>query len=312
MHMRFANKVLKIGPSRPSSARATVFTASPGFRFGWANPAPLVGWKAMEIAGKRVLLTGATGGLGRSIAANLAAFGAKLSLSARSAGALEELSAGLPGSGHTVLPADFSREGEAVGLASAAGEVDILVANAALPATGRLDELTAEQVSRMVRVNLESPILLAQALVPGMVHRGRGKVVLIGSLAGKAGSPRSSIYNATKFGLRGFAFGLASDLAGDPVSVTVVAPGFVRSAGMFAESGVEAPAVLGTTTPERVAETVRAAIGSDRLEMPVAPARARVMAHLGLASPSLSHRVQSGKAGQDATARLAAGQVNKR
>lgn len=266
----------------------------------------------MEIAGNRVLLTGATGGLGRSIAANLAAAGAQLLLSARSTETLEELAAGLPGSGHTVLPADLSREDAAVELAAAAGGVDVLVANAALPATGRLEELTPEQVSRMVRVNLESPILLTQALVSGMVERGRGKIVLIGSLAGKAGSPRSSIYNATKFGLRGFAFGLASDLAGTPVSITVVAPGFVRSAGMFAETGAEAPAVLGTTSPERVAASVRDAIGSDRLEMTVAPARARVMAHLGLASPSLSHRVQSGKAGQDATARVAAGQVHKR
>jgi len=266
----------------------------------------------MEIAGKRVLLTGATGGLGQNIAVGLAAAGAKLLLSARSAEALEDLAAGLPGSGHSVVVSDLLQDGAAGQLAGDAGPVDVLVANAALPATGRLDELTAEQVARMLRVNLEAPILLARELIPGMIERGGGKLVLIGSLAGKAGSPSSSIYNATKFGLRGFAFGLSADLAETPVSVTVVAPGFVSEAGMFAESGAKAPAVLGTTTPERVARTVLKAIGSERVELTVAPIRSRVMAHAGLISPSLSHRVQSGKAGRDAGAELAAGQISKR
>lgn len=266
----------------------------------------------MELAGKRVLLTGATGGLGRTIAADLAGAGSRLLLSARSADALGSLASGLPGGPHEILPADLSVGGAAAELAAGAGEVDVLVANAALPATGRLTELTEAQVARMLRVNLEAPVLLARALLPGMLKRGRGKLVLIGSLAGKAGSPRSSVYNATKFGLRGFAFGLGADLADTPVSVTVVAPGFVREAGMFAESGASAPAVLGTTTPSRVAAAVRTAIGSSRLEIPVAPVRTRVMAHAGLVSPALSHLVQSGKAGQSAAGDLAAGQVSKR
>lgn len=266
----------------------------------------------MDVAGKRVLLTGATGGLGRTIADSVARAGGRLLLSARSPDALEALAAALPGAGHEVIPTDLSRPGAVSDLVGRAGEVDVLVANAALPATGKLDELTPEQVARMLRINLESPILLAQTLLPGMLERGRGKLVLIGSLAGKAGSPRSSIYNATKFGIRGFAFGLNSDLAGTPVSVTVVAPGFVRDAGMFADSGVTAPAVLGTTTPERVADAVVRAIGTDRLEITVAPMRARTMAHLGLVSPALSHRVQSGQAGQTTAADLAAGQTDKR
>ncbi|MCO5316564.1 MAG: SDR family NAD(P)-dependent oxidoreductase [Solirubrobacterales bacterium] len=266
----------------------------------------------MEIAGKRVLLTGATGGLGRTIAANLAETGSELLLSARSTAALEDLAVSLPGERHLVLPGDLSEPDAAAALAAAAGEVDVLVANAALPATGRLTDLSSEQVARMLRVNLEAPILLAQELVPGMLERGRGKIVLIGSLSGKAGSPRSSVYNATKFGLRGFAFGLSADLAGTPVSVTVVAPGFVREAGMFADSGANAPAVLGTTTPGKVAAAVRTAIGSSRLEIAVAPVRSRAMAHIGLVSPSISHRVQSGKAGQSAGDSLAAGQIAKR
>ena len=266
----------------------------------------------MEIAGKKVLLTGATGGIGRTIASTLASAGGKLVLSGRSAEALEQLASTLPGEGHSVLAADLGLPGAALELAADAGAVDVLVANAALPSTGRITELTDEQVARMLRINLEAPILIAQSLLPGMLDRGEGKLIMIGSLAGKAGSPRSSIYNATKFGLRGFVFGLAADLAGSPVGATLVAPGFVREAGMFADSGATAPAGLGTTTPEKVASAVLGAVDSNRVEIAVAPLVQRTMAHMGLISPHISHRVQSGSAGQNAADSLARGQTDKR
>lgn len=266
----------------------------------------------VEILGKKVLLTGATGGLGRAMASNLAGQGAQLILSGRSEEALEGLAAELPGKGHSVLAADLGTPGAAIELAERAGDVDCLVANAALPSTGRLTELTDEQVARMLRINLEAPILLSQALLPGMLERRSGKLILIGSLAGKAGSPRSSIYNATKFGIRGFAFGLKPDLVGTGVGVTIVAPGFVREAGMFADSGQSAPAGMGTTTPTEVAEAVVKAIRTDKVEIAVAPAFQRTMAHLGLVSPSLSHKIQSGSTGQKAAEDLAANQADKR
>jgi len=266
----------------------------------------------VEIVGKKVLLTGATGGLGRAMAATLAAHGARLILSGRNHEALEGLAAELPGEGHSVLAADLGQPGAAADLAGRSGEVDCLVANAALPSTGRLTELSEEQVGRMLRINLEAPILLSQALLPGMLERRSGKLILIGSLAGKAGSPRSSIYNATKFGIRGFAFGLKPDLVGTGVDVTLVAPGFVREAGMFADSGQSAPAGMGTTTPTEVAAAVVKAIRTDKVEITVAPAFQKTMAHLGLVSPSLSHKIQSGSAGQKAAEGLAANQADKR
>ncbi|MBK5233224.1 MAG: SDR family NAD(P)-dependent oxidoreductase [Thermoleophilia bacterium] len=266
----------------------------------------------MDITGKKILLTGATGGLGRAMASTLAGAGAGMILSGRNEEALQALAAELPGSGHSVLAADLARPGAAKELAGRAGAVDGLVANAALPSTGRLTELTDEQVSRMLRINLESPILLSQALLPMMLERGSGKLVLIGSLAGKAASPRSSIYNATKFGVRGFAFALKSDLIGTGVGITLVAPGFVRDAGMFADAGREAPAGMGTTTPGDVADAVAKAIREDKLEITVAPRFQKTMAHLGLAIPTFSHRVQSGKSGQTAAEDLAKHQADKR
>jgi len=266
----------------------------------------------VEIIGKKVLLTGATGGLGRTMAANLAYSGAKLILSGRDQGALEGLASELAGEGHSVIAADLGQPGAALELARSAGEVDCFVGNAALPSTGRITELTDEQVSRMLRINLEAPILISQALLPAMLEKGSGKLVMIGSLAGKTASPRSSIYNATKFGLRGFALALKADLAGTGVDITLVAPGFVREAGMFADSGAESPTGLGTTTPEKVAEAVDQAIRGDRPEIAVAPVFQRGIAHLASTSPTLSHRMQSGRAGQSAARKVAAGQADKR
>ncbi len=254
----------------------------------------------MELAGRSTLLTGATGGLGRAIAAAIAAEGAKLILSGRKAEALEALAAELPGEGHRVLPADLAEPGAAEQLAADAGEVDVFVANAALPGMGLLTDLTSEQLMRALRVNLEAPMLIARALYPSMVERGSGHLVFVSSISGKVASPRSSIYNATKFGLRGFAFGLRTDLGPQGIGVSVVSPGFVREAGMFAETGAKPPPGMGTTTPDKVAAATVKAIERNKLEAVVAPLQLRAMSHFALATPSISDRAQSGSAGQKA------------
>jgi len=261
----------------------------------------------MEIADRRVLLTGATGGLGRAIASALAGHGGRLVLSARNAEALQELADQLPGGGHTILPADLAEPGAAEKLAAEAGDVDILVANAGLPAAGWLTDFTPEQASRALRVNLESPMLMARALFPPMIERGSGHLVFISSLAGKAASPRSSIYNATKFGLRGFALGLRTDLGPRGIGVSLVSPGFIRDAGMFAEAGARPPAGLGTGRPDQVGAAVIKAIEHDRTEITVAPVQQRALAHFGLASPAISVRAQSGSVGQKAAKAVADG-----
>jgi short-subunit dehydrogenase len=250
----------------------------------------------MELSGRTVLLTGATGGLGRAIAQALAEKSARLRLSARSADALEAQAAALPGDGHDVVPADLA----------AAGAVDVFVANAGLPGAGWLDDFSSEEVSRAIRVNLEAPMLMARALYPGMVERGSGHLVFIASLSGKAASPRTSIYSATKFGIRGFALGLRADLAPKGVGVSLVSPGFIRDAGMFADSGAS-PMGLGTGRPEQVGAAVVKAIERDRTEVGVGPLRQRALTHLALSTPALSVRTQSGAAGQRIADGVAAG-----
>lgn len=256
----------------------------------------------MQLSGKSVLLTGATGGLGRAIAAALAERGATLILSARSAEALEQLAAELPGQGHTTIPADLAQPGAATKLAADAGDFDILVANAGVRGAGALTDYSDEEIERAIRVNLDSPVRMARAVIETMSERGSGHMVFIASLAGKAASPRSALYNATKFGLRGFALGLRSDLAPQGVGVSLVSPGFVREAGMFAKSGSKPPPGLGTTTPDRVAAAVVRAIEENKLEIAVAPIQQRIGAHLALASPTIGLRVQSGSLGRRAAA----------
>jgi short-subunit dehydrogenase len=138
-----------------------------------------------------------------------------------------------------------------------------------------------------------------------MVERGRGHVVLVSSLSGKAGSAGSSVYSATKFGLRGFAAGLREDLHRTGVGVTVVFPGFISEAGLFAETGVELPAWVGTRSPHDVADAVIRGIESGKPEIDVAPLSLRVGALATAVAPGTAGRVQR-RLGSQAIARAIA------
>jgi short-subunit dehydrogenase len=268
----------------------------------------------VNLEGKRVLLSGATGGLGRAIAEELAGQGAKLVLSSRKKDQLQELARSLPGGGrtHRVVVADLAKDGAAEKLVKDAGNVDALVANAALPATGRLERFSTDEVKRALRVNFESPILMARALAPTLAKKGEGHLVFIASLAGKVGSPRSSLYNSTKFGLRGFAFGLREDLHPHGVGVSIVSPGFVREAGMFHDAKAKPPPGVGTTTPAKVAQAVARAIRENRNEITVAPRRQRFIAEFGYRHPGVAARIQRRGGADKIAEELAAGQTDKR
>ncbi|HTB50673.1 MAG TPA: SDR family NAD(P)-dependent oxidoreductase [Solirubrobacteraceae bacterium] len=249
----------------------------------------------MEISGSKVLLTGATGGLGHAIARALSARGAQLILSGRRVDVLEPLASELDA---RALAVDLSEVAEVDRLLSEAGDLDILVANAALPGSGKLDSLTMEQIDRALEVNLRAPIALAHALVPEMLARGRGQLVFMSSLSGKAATAGSSIYNATKFGLRGFAGAMRAELHGTGVGVSAVFPGFIREAGMFADAEVELPRGVGTRSPEDVAKAVVEAIERNRGEIDVAPFPLRMGSAFAGLAPGLSAAVTR-KSGSD-------------
>ncbi|HWE10248.1 MAG TPA: SDR family NAD(P)-dependent oxidoreductase [Solirubrobacteraceae bacterium] len=243
--------------------------------------------RSFPLSGSTALVTGATGGIGEAIARALSAQGARLIVSGRRRGELERIAGELGG---TAIAADLADREDVARLAAAAvsAGVDVLVANAALPATGLLLELTAEDVDQMLEVNLRAPIALASALAPAMAARGRGHMVFISSLSGKAANPASSLYSATKFGLRGFALGLREDLRPRGVGVSVVAPGFIRDAGMFANTGLRLPPGVGTRSPEEVADAVLTAIRRNRTEVDVAPVALRLGAAFASVAPGVA------------------------
>lgn len=259
----------------------------------------------MEVAGSTVLVTGATGGLGQAIARALYGRGADLILTGRRTDVLEPLASELSA---RTLAVDLGDEAELQRLLAEVGEIDVLVANAALPGSGMLDSLEVEQIDRTLDVNLRAPIVMAHALAPRMVARGRGHLLFMSSLSGKAGTAASSIYNATKFGLRGFAMAMRAELHGTGVGVSAVFPGFIREAGMFAEAQVQLPRGVGTRSPEDVAKATVEAIERNRGEVDVAPLSLRLGAAFAGIAPELAASFTRRTGGDRIAHRLADGQ----
>jgi len=263
-----------------------------------------------NIRNSKILLTGASGGIGRAIAHTLHARGAILTLTGRRVEVLDQLQAEL-GDRVEVLPADLSDSNEVERLA-AHEQFDVVVANAGLPASGRWDSFSPEEIDRALDVNLRAPIQLARATAPAMVERGYGQIILISSTAGKVSGTASSIYSATKFGLRGFGFGMNADLRGTGVGATTVFPGFISDAGLYYDSGMQLPKGVGTRTPGQVANAVAAGITKGPAEIDVAPMLLRVGSWLFGIAPSLTTAIQRGLGGDRLAAEVAEGQRSKR
>jgi short-subunit dehydrogenase len=255
------------------------------------------------------LLTGASGGLGQAIARALHAKGAELTLTGRRVDVLEPLASELSA---RAVAIDLSDEAEVERLLEQCSEVDILVANAALPASGTLDSFTVQQIDRALDVNLRVPIVMAHRLAPLMRERGRGHLLFMSSLSGKTGTAGSSIYNATKFALRGFAMAMRAELHGTGVGVSTVFPGFIREAGMFAEAQVTLPRGIGTRSPEDVAKATVDAIERNRGEVDVAPLSLRVGSAFSGLAPELAATITRKTGGDRIAHQLADGQLSKR
>lgn len=228
----------------------------------------------MKIQGKRVLVTGASGGIGGAIARELARRGAKVVLSGRKPDVLAELRAEL---GAESFVADLSHPDGIADLLAKLGDIDVLVANAGLPGTVHISDWSNDEIARVLDVNLRAPILLARGLIAQMADRGGGHMVFVSSLAGLMASPMSSIYSASKYGLRGFAQCLRLDLNEANIGVSCVFPGIIRDAGMFVASGGKPPRGIGTNTTIEVAHAVAKAIERNIPEIAVAPFSLRVL-----------------------------------
>lgn len=247
------------------------------------------------LEGRTALVTGASRGLGRRMARALSDEGAAVALSARSREGLEATAGQVRDAGGraVVLAADLADPDDAGRLArraeEALGGIDVLVNNAGVTETSPFHGRDPEAVAAAVRVNLLAPMLLARQLLPAMLERGRGHVVNVSSLAGKAGPPYEAVYGGTKAGLIGFTQSLRREYRGTGVSASVVCPGYVSGAGMYAdaveETGVEASGALGTSTPDEVAGAVVRSVLEDAPEVIVSPRPVRPLLALSELSP---------------------------
>lgn len=264
----------------------------------------------MELRNSVAILTGASRGIGTFLADALARKGVNLALAARSKDDLEAVAEKVRARGVKVIavPTDVSNPAELEDLVARTrdelGPIDLLVNNAGIEIPGYSERLGIGDIERGVTVNLTAPIQLTRLVLPEMVERRHGHICNIASVAGKVARPYATVYAATKHGLVGFSWSLRAEMEEHGVEVTVVCPGYVKDAGMFAdrtkELGVAYPTgALKAVTPQKVAEETITSIEKNRADFVVGPVMLKIadVAHaispdfaIGTARRTGSHR----------------------
>ncbi len=246
-----------------------------------------------HIEHRNVLITGGSRGIGPYIARALAAEGAKVVLTARSQTQLAEVAASLKETGGEPLAiaADLGVAEDRERLIDAVtkhyGCIDILVNNAGLEFEGAFATLSHDDIDSTIEVSLVAPIALTRRVLPSMFSNRLGHIVNIASLGGKRGVPYDAVYCATKAGLIEWSHAMRLETADHGVGVSVICPGYVTGAGMFARFGMRPPLSIGSCTPEQVANAVVHAIQRNRGEMIVNAMPVRPLLALGALSPTL-------------------------
>ncbi|MDP6457056.1 MAG: SDR family NAD(P)-dependent oxidoreductase [Candidatus Marinimicrobia bacterium] len=171
-----------------------------------------------------------------------------------------------------------------------AGEIDILVNNAGREKYQYFHENRDGDIAAILDVNLYAPMELTRLLLPGMLECG-GHVVNVASLGGKKGIGYNSIYSASKAGMIMWSDGLRQELRGTKVGISVICPGYISDEGMFADGGIDAPALLGTSSPQKVANAVLDAILKGKPEIIVNNGPMRPLLAIGQLFPSFADAV---------------------
>lgn len=224
---------------------------------------------------KTAILTGASRGLGPYIAQALAKQSMNLALVARSESGLIQTARQLNNTNiqTACFPADLtdakSRENLIPQINQKMGDIDILINNAGIEHVSAYVDLSTDEINQMIQTNLVAPMMLTRLILPRMIARKSGHIVNMSSLGGKKGSPYSGTYAGTKAALIQWTSSLRAELKGTGVSSSVICPGFVEQAGMFAAYNKSAPKIVGETTPEKVADAVIRAIQNDLAEVVV-------------------------------------------
>jgi short-subunit dehydrogenase len=244
----------------------------------------------MEVnSGTRVLVTGASRGIGSALARAFAARGCTVGLVARSADELERFAAELPGGGHRALAADVGHAASIARAVEEFGDLDVVVANAGIAHYLRFEEMPLELAEQLTRVNWFGTMHTVRAALPGLLARGRGHIVVVSSGAGIRAFPHAAVYGATKAAQRGFAEALRHELNGSGVSVTTVFPGQIASS-LHDHEKARMPdwyRLERSAAPEALAERVVEGVENDRREV-FYPPNVRLLRVVNGISPRLA------------------------
>ena len=183
----------------------------------------------MRLAGRRVLVTGASRGIGAELARAFAGRGAELALVARSPDALDAIARDTGGRAYPADLSDVAAIPDLVSRIEADGPIDVLVNNAGVSNVGWFLDRTVEEIDQVLTLNLQAPMLLCHAVLPGMVERQRGTVVNISSMAAVFAPPGLVAYGASKAGLSHMTAGLRADLRDQPITFVNVHLGSVKT-----------------------------------------------------------------------------------
>jgi dehydrogenase/reductase SDR family member 7B len=234
----------------------------------------------VDQSGKVAWITGASSGIGAALAKAFLSDGGHCILSGRNVAALEEV-AGDARERCLILPFDTADTAAIPALVDRAiafqGQVDVLINNAGISQRSLAIDTDFSVYQQIIGIDLLAPIALTQALLPHLLERGSGQLVMISSVAGKVGVPLRTAYCAAKHGLIGYADSLRSEVAGQGVKVLVVAPGSVRTnvsrnalAGDGSVRGVSDKAIDNGIDPDAVARRIWHAVAAGTREMVIA------------------------------------------
>lgn len=245
------------------------------------------------LMGEVAIVTGANSGIGANVAWELARRGATVVLAARRVGELEAQVSRINSAGYraVAIPTDVTDAMQVNRLTEQTtdmfGRVDVLVNNAGIGWLKPLVESSIDEVTQVVNVNLLGAMFMTRAVLPGMLERRHGALIFVASVSGHIAV--DPLYSATKFGLRGFSLALHRELAGSNISVSVVSPGFIRTA-MSKHTPLNEDMQRILPGPELVAQTIADLMVKPRREV-IVPGFYSVLISVEHIFPSLADLV---------------------
>jgi short-subunit dehydrogenase len=256
-----------------------------------------------SIAGSRILITGASQGIGRALAERAARRGGKVLAAARSAELLDELAHQVKSAGGTIetVVADVTNREDRAKMVAAArerlGGLDILINNAGIGATGQFSEASPERLRQIFEVNFFGLTETTRACLPLLKEGSRPAIVNISSVAGKRGIPARSEYSASKFAVEGFSEAIRAELAKDGIDVIVICPGLTQT--NFSQNMLEQKARakfdhMRGMSAEEVADATLHAIERNRRQI-ILTFQAKLIAFINRFFPWLADRISAKK-----------------